>query len=100
MPGRTRNCRHRDSQSTGGPFRRKRTILQEDEEGWPSRLSDSAPRPRGHTRRCRGCEKGSSKQWGLGKLESGLKGVMQPVVATLKFSAYVATSSGFTCALS
>ena len=35
---------------------------------------------------------------GLGKLDRGLKGVMQPVVASLIFSVNVAMSSGFTCA--
>ena len=37
---------------------------------------------------------------GLGKLERGLKGLMQPVVASLIFSVSVVTSSGFTRALS
>ena len=35
---------------------------------------------------------------GLGKLERGLKGLMQPVVASLIFSVSVATSSGFSSA--
>ena len=41
-----------------------------------------------------GVRKAVAGSGGLGKLESGLKGVMQPVVASLKFNASVATSSG------
>lgn len=37
---------------------------------------------------------------GLGKPERGLKGLMQPVVASLISSVSVVTYSGFTCALS
>ena len=35
--------------STGGPVRSRTSVLQEEEGGWWSRLSDSASRPRGPT---------------------------------------------------
>ena len=106
MPAGTRNWGHRDGPRAQAAHqedgvRRKRSVLQEEEEGLLSRLSDSASRFRGPTGGGSGCVEGSRGQGagGLGKPERGLKGLMHPVVASLIFSVSVATSSGFTSAL-
>ena len=84
--------------STGSPSRRETSVLQEEEGGLQSRLSDSASRPRGPTSGGSECVEGSRGQGDSGNWRGGLKGLMQPVVASLIFSVSVVTSSGFTCA--
>ena len=57
--------------STGGPVRRRTSILQEEEGGWRRRLSDSASRPRGPTSGGSECVEGSRGQGDLGNWRAG-----------------------------
>ena len=57
--------------STGSPGRRETSILQEEEGGQRSRLSDSASRPRGPTGGGSECVKGSRGQGDSGNWRGG-----------------------------
>ena len=53
------------SPGTGGPVKRKRSVLQKEEGSWPSRCPASVPRPGDPTGGGSECVEGSRGQWGL-----------------------------------
>ena len=87
--------------STGSPVRRKTSVLQEEEGAGGTGSQPQPPGPGVPPVGAVGVWKAAGGRGTLaeGKLERGQKGLMQPVVASLKFSVKAATSSGFTCAL-
>ena len=102
MPAGTGNRGCRDGPEHRQPIRRKTSVLQEEEgAGGGAGSQTQPPGPGVPPVGAVGVWKAAGGRGTLaeGKLERGQKGLMQPVVASLKFSVKAATSSGFTCAL-
>ena len=102
MPAGTGNRGCRDGPEHRQPIRRKTSVLQEEEGAGGTGSQPQPPGPGVPPVGAVGVWKAAGGRGTLaeGKLERGQKGLMQPVVASLKFSVKAATSSGFTCALS